>query len=170
MSSELHSADARVFHRIRNLKLRQLRMSTEQAKSILGALPNLVSLDISHTNVHFSANLFKDSPPPLEKLSLNSTPTTGSELLSILPHIMHLKTLNLAALGPSAERSVLRSISFYSLSPRVLRELTNVLSNCDQIERINLAGNVGITAHEKSETISALVDFLSRVGRRCKVC
>ncbi len=120
-------------------------------------------LDISFTRVvHFPLQLA--STPPLEKLSLTSTSIATTDLLAALPMLPRLKTISLGALG--VQHGTIRDSSVMTLTDSVLRELTAILENFTCLESLNLLGN---TKMGTSKSDSALLSFVTRVGRKLKV-
>ncbi|EJD51907.1 RNI-like protein [Auricularia subglabra TFB-10046 SS5] len=127
------SVGTAVASRIANLKLRATQIRPDAMyRSFLAYFPNLRRLDLSHTNVHFTAAL---SPPrTLEKLSVYNTPTTHSEILDVLPLFAEsMRTLNIAHLA-SGERGTQSG----GLGPDILRRVTDKLVTYTKLERLTI--------------------------------
>ncbi|KAH7107031.1 RNI-like protein [Auriculariales sp. MPI-PUGE-AT-0066] len=141
-------------------------------RNLLSYFPHLRRLDISYTTVHFNTALVGGLPPALEKLIIRCTPTTGPELSEVIPHFKQLRTLDIGALGPGGKGTVaMLTGSIFSLTPPVLRQVTNALASFEHLERMSLAANLQITAFESDadpDEPTAVQDFIRRVGRRCK--
>jgi hypothetical protein len=106
--------------------------------------------------------------PPLQKLSLTSTAVSASDVVEIVSVLPQLRTLNLGALGGSrGSRVSVGNSSSMTMSDGTLRALTAVLDTFTHLESINLVGNTKLGTTSKIN--SALFDFVSRVGRKCKV-
>ena len=134
--------------RLRSFKIRHTQISATSLTPFLQKLPLLQRLDVSFIPLRTIFHQHRPLPyPPLEKLSLTSTPMPFPPLLQALPHLPHLKVLNLGALGASAK--TVRGHSFggasgtgRTITDQVLYQVTDVLVNqCHQLELVSLAGN-----------------------------
>ncbi|KZT58058.1 RNI-like protein [Calocera cornea HHB12733] len=113
--------------RLRRLKVRQTRLSSALAPSILRALsPDALSLDISFTSL-----VFTKLPETLEKLSLMATVIPPTSLPRLLEPLTKLRKLSLALLGNQAP----------NLSDDGLKRLLPILISCDNLVELNLASN-----------------------------
>ena len=136
--------------------IRMLTPPTPQAN-----FPNLRRLDISFTNIQH----IPTSSPYIEKLALSSTPlaisfggfASSSTSYPFPAEFLQLRTLNIGALGQSAKSS-----GALVLTDGLLMDLTDVLAPLEHLEHVNLASNAKLTSQSISE-------FMSFVGRRCKV-
>lgn len=134
--------------RLHSFKIRHTQISATSLTPLLQKLPLLRRLDVSFIPLR---TIFHQhgSPlyPPLEKLSLTSTPMPPHPLLQALPHFPDLKVLNLGALGASAKTVRGHSVGGASdtgrtLTDHVLYQVTDILNDhCQQLESVSLARN-----------------------------
>ena len=134
--------------RLQSFKIRHTQISAPYLNSLLQRLPSLRRLDVSFIPLRTIFHQHKSLPyPPIEKLSLTSTPMPSQPLLQALSHLPHLKVLNLGALGASAK--TVRGHSFggesntgRTITDQVLYQVTDILADqCKQLESVSLAGN-----------------------------
>lgn len=144
--------------KLRNLKLRLITAPDLPLSTILPRLPNLESLDVSFTELrHLPApSLLPESlSTTMQKLSFTSTPLPVAALPMFLAHFKKLRTINLGALGGQDTPS---------LRDETLYELTDVLVECLDLAHVSLVGNAKLGSISQAP----LIDFVSRVGRRCQ--
>ena len=155
---------------VKTLKLRELGLTDGPLKYLISMFPNLKRLDLSFTPVRRLCYLSLPTlVPNLEKLSLTSTGITSSEMLTVISHLPRLKTISLGALGGGqASNATLGNSSAMTMTDDTLVRLTDILETFACLENLNLVGNtkLGLTTPRGAR---ALGDFISRVGRRCKV-
>jgi hypothetical protein len=144
-------------------KLKKLNVSqTELTDSSLAALlegcqSTLTSVNVSFTPIRrFTALAPIASPPPLEKLNLTAVAIGEADLLALLSVLPHMKKLILGALGGQGG---------LTLTDDVLVKVTAILGGLQQLEEISLVGNAKLGRGSKA----ALAEFVSNVGRKCKV-
>ncbi|KAG8927625.1 hypothetical protein FRC02_007989 [Tulasnella sp. 418] len=139
------------------LKLRQTRVNDVALLSLVDRMPQIQHLDISFTAIQTLAFLDpeKSETMSLEKLSLTSNPLKPSALLEKLPSLIHLRTLNIGAIGDPL-----------NLTDTVLYTLTDKLAELTQLEHVSLVGNQRLGISKAGD--HAIADFVLRVGRRCK--
>ena len=134
--------------RLQSFKVRHTQISATSLNPLLQKLPLLRRLDVSFIPLRTIFHQHGSLPyPPLEKLSLTSTPMPPHPLLQALLHLSHLKVLNLGALGASAK--TVRGHSFggasntgRTITDQFLYQVTDILANqCQQLESVSLAGN-----------------------------
>ena len=148
------------FPSLRTLKLRQTALSDQAVDFLVSLCPNLTRLDLSFTMVRKLS--LSQTMPPLEKLSLTSTPISMASLLVLIPLLPQLRILSLAALrGGSA---AIGNSSEMTMSDQTLDALTDILAGFQSLESISLVGNTKLGSKE------GLSGFIHRVGRKCKVC
>lgn len=153
---------------LRTLKLRQLSLSDSSVCALLLLSPNLKRLDLAFTAVRRPGYLLATPSLPLEKLSLTSTAVWGVDLLTIITISPSLKILALGALGGSQGTSAaIGNSSAMTMTDEVLRALTEILEKLANLEDISLVGNTKLGSVSKGN--GALFDFISKVGRKCKV-
>jgi hypothetical protein len=154
---------------LRTLKIRQTSLTDASLNSIISFCPNLKCLDLSFTPVRRPPPLLSASSiPALEKLSLTSTRVASSDLLAVVTLLPQLRTLSLGALGGGQGSSAaIGNSSAMTMNDETLYALTDRLESFHYLEDVNLVGNtkLGITASGDG----ALLNFISRVGRKCKV-
>jgi len=154
--------------RLQSFKARHTQISATSLTPLLHKLPLLRRLDVSFIPLRTIFHQHGSHPyPPLEKLSLTSTPMPSQPLIQALSHLPHLRTLNLGALGASAK--TVRGHSFggesntgRTITDQLLYRLTGILADqCQQLESVSLAGNtlLGYSVH----------DFVDKVGWRLRV-
>lgn len=91
---------------------------------------------------------------------------SGADLIKIVSGMAELKTLSLGAMGRGAGSvAAVTNSTAMTLTDDTLRKLTAKLTECSDIEQVNLVGNTKLGAVSRS----ALVGFIQQVGRRCKV-
>jgi hypothetical protein len=106
--------------------------------------------------------------PLLEKLSLSSTAVTGTDLVDVISRLPQLKTLSLGVMGGGNGLSAkMGNSSALTLTPAILRELTDILEHFEHLENVSLVGNTKLYSMESS--CKSLADFVRKVGRKCKV-
>lgn len=149
---------------LRTIKLRHAELSDVSVKSVIRICPNLKRLDLSFTLVRRPFSLVASHMPSLEKLALTSTPILSLELMPTLRLLPQLRTLSLGALCASPGATV--SISNATLNDVILRLLTDILET-RHVENLSLVKNVKLGFLASKD--NALRDFISRVGRKCKV-
>ncbi|KAI0094679.1 hypothetical protein BDY19DRAFT_913980 [Irpex rosettiformis] len=148
---------------IRTLKLRQTSVTDATLITFLTICPNIRRLDLSFTGIRHPPPLFANTS--LEKLSLTSTQVSSSDVLKIVSGLTGLKKLSLGALGRGGgSATTVVNTTALTFRDDALRGLTNKLATFENLESINLAGNLNLG----SITHGALFDFISRVGRKCK--
>ena len=134
--------------RLQSFKIRHTQISATSLTNLLPKLPLLRRLDVSFIPLRTIFHQHGSLPyPPIEKLSLTSTPMLSQPLLQALSHLPHLKVLNLGALGASAK--TVRGHSFggasntgRTMTDQVLYQVTDILADqCKQLESVSLAGN-----------------------------
>jgi len=134
--------------RLRSFKIRHTQISATSLTPLLQKLPLLRRLDVSFIPLRTIFHQHGSLPyPPLEKLSLISTPMSSPPLLQALSHLPHLKVLNLGALGASAK--TVRGHSFggasdtgRTITDEILYQVTDILADqCQHLESVSLAGN-----------------------------
>jgi hypothetical protein len=104
----------------------------------------------------------------LEKLSLTSTRVSSSDMLATISKLPQLKTLSLGALGErQGSSATMGNASALTMNNDSLVRLTDILENCQHLESISLVGNAKLGLTERMD--GALLKFISRVGRKCKV-
>jgi antitoxin component of MazEF toxin-antitoxin module len=113
------------------------------------------------------AYIQKDIPTQaLEKLVLASTQVPGPELVAVLRSLPTLKVLHLDAMGGGQGTAArMGNSTAMTLSDSLLEDITDALDGAVHLEVVSLIGNtkLGLTRRQ------GLFDFISRVGRRCKV-
>lgn len=140
---------------VTSLKLRQTGVNDNALSALLEHMPLLTRLDVSFTNVR---SVPQDVIPRLEKLSFTSSPASMSFLKNVIVGI-NLRKLTLGALGENQS---------LTLTDSVLTELTAAVESLEHLEDMSLVANtkLGMTSARGN---GALADFITRVGRRCKV-
>lgn len=166
ISSTEEDPDNHPLSRLKSLKLRHNTMSDASLHPILINVPRLERLDLSFTSLQHIPIL--NPTPPLQKLSLTSTFLTASDLITLISRLPNLKVLNIGALGirPGGTASVMNTTAM-TLTDDALRQLTDVLLGCPEIESVNLVQNAKLGSTKRQD--SALAYFVRHVGRRCKV-
>ena len=102
----------------------------------------------------------------LEKLNLTSTAISSADLLKMLTGMTELRSLSLGALGRKGGSSIaVANTSVMTMTDETLKKLSKVLTGCDHLTNVTLAGNTKLG----SVTGSALTSFVSQIGRRCEV-
>ena len=154
---------------LRVLKIRQTQLGDGSIKSLVDLCPNLQSLDASFTLLKRPDSLLSPSHVlPLHKLSLTSTSVTPHDLALILPLYPQLDILLLGALGINrGSQASINNTSAMTMDDAGLRAVTNALADIAYLEHVSLVGNAKLGATSKPD--SALSDFVSRVGRKCRV-
>jgi hypothetical protein len=154
---------------LRVLKVRQTQLGDTSIKFLVDLCPNLQSLDVSFTLLKRTDSLLSPSHVlPLRKLSLTSTSIIPHDLAQILPLYPQLQILLLGALGSSrGSQASIRNTSAMTMDEAGLRAVTNALANFAHLDHVNLVGNAKLGVTNKLD--SALLDFVSRVGRKCRV-
>lgn len=149
--------------KLRTLKLRQNALTDATISTFLSMCPNLKRLDLSFTAVHHLSSLLQGTS--LEKLSITSTKVSMGDLITAGSRLPQLKTLNVGALG-GAQGTRSANTTEMTLTDQGLFDLTDVLVNCPDLERVNLVGNakLGLTGRRNA----ALSYFIRQAGRRCK--
>ncbi|KAF9036413.1 RNI-like protein [Hymenopellis radicata] len=153
---------------LKTLKLRHTALSDNSMTALINICPNLQRLDVSFTSVRRPSTwLVPEIGSQIEKLSLTSTATSGSDLLGVIKNLPHLKILSLGALGvgTSPNTSVSNSTAM-TLTDSVLRSLVTTLAGLSSLESLSLVGNAKLGATRKGE--GPLHDLVSVVGRNCK--
>lgn len=134
--------------RLQSFKIRHTQISATSLTPLLQKLPLLRRLDVSFIPLRTIFHQHGSLPyPPIEKLSLTSTPMPSQPLLQALSHLPHLRVLNLGALGASAK--TVRGHSFggasntgRTITDELLYQVTDILADqCQQLESVSLAGN-----------------------------
>ncbi|KAJ4486359.1 RNI-like protein [Lentinula aciculospora] len=153
--------------KLRTLKLRGLQLSDSSIDFLVSLSPNVRRLDISFTAtkrpILFTSrrDLYSAcahlSAPPLEKLSVTSTPVVMSDLLLSITALSNLQTLSLGALGAVGSMGV---ASATALNDATLPKLTNVLQAFPNLRSVNLVSNSRLSKN-------SLFDFIQQVGRKC---
>ncbi|KAJ3813673.1 RNI-like protein [Lentinula aff. lateritia] len=148
--------------KLRTLKLRGLQLADSSIDFLVSLSPNLSRLDISFTAtkrpILFTSrrDLFSVcahlSAPPLEKLSLTSTPVAISDLLQTIASFSNLQTLSLGALGAAGLMGV---ASATTLNDATLPKLTSVLQSFPNLRSVNLVSNTRLSK-------ASLFDFIQR--------
>ncbi|KAF7437001.1 hypothetical protein PC9H_003835 [Pleurotus ostreatus] len=153
---------------LHTLKLRGTSLTDMSLNPIISMCPSLRHLDISFTLVKHPAILSDpETAPPLEKLSLTSTPMSWTTLIATIPCHPHLKTLSIGALGGGqATNATMGNSSGLTMTDTILRVLVDSLSGFTELEHINLVGNAKLGTTGKFER--SLEVFIRRVGRKCK--
>lgn len=146
------------------MKLRQTGLSETSIAPIISMFPSLRRLDVSFTSI-VHANQVSQPYPPLEKLSVTSTAISMRDLVEIITNLPTLHTLALGALG--TQPGAISNSTAMTLNDATLRSLTDALQDAYNLEKVNLIGNTKLGSISKES--SALLDFIRRVGRRCKV-
>jgi hypothetical protein len=161
--------DEHKFTSLKTLKLREIRLSDAAIKQMISWFPNLKRLDLSFTSIRRPSSLALASVvPTLEKLSVTSTGIAISELVPIISALLQLKTLSLGALGGGhASSAAMGNSSAMTMNDETLIALTDVLENLPYLENVSLVGNTKLGSTGRGEV--AISDFISRVGRKCKV-
>ena len=155
------------FPNLRSLKLRQVPVGDTTINPILAACPNLRRLDISFTLIK---HLVLPAGKMLEKLVLTSTKIPGNELVSLVTGLSKLKVLSLGALGGSDIMvASISNLAGTTITDNILRALTDILEDYDDLERVSLVQNTRIGLNAAPGPEAALAQFIRRVGRRCKV-
>lgn len=157
---------------LRTLKLRQTSLTDASLRPMIQMCPKLERLDISFTLVLHPLSVLPPSlSTSLQKLSLSSTRVSSVDLLAVIPNLTRLKILSLGALGEVQGASIKNSIASSTLDNNTLAQLTGVLEDFPYLEDINLVGNVklGRLSWNVGANANAMADFISRVGRKCKV-
>ncbi|PFH54649.1 hypothetical protein AMATHDRAFT_185367 [Amanita thiersii Skay4041] len=154
--------------KLRTIKIRQTLLGDGSINALVNLCPNLNNLDASFTLLKRPTSLINQlSVPPLNKLSLTSTSISSHDLGVILPNLQSLRTLSLGALGIShGSQASINNTSAMTMDDNMLTMITSALMHLPYLEDVSLVGNskLGITA--KKDT--ALADFISRIGRKCK--
>lgn len=149
---------------IRTLKLRQTSLTDASLTTMLTICPKVQRLDLSFTGVRHPPPLLANTT--LEKLSLTSTQVSSADLLKIVSGMSHLKKLALGALGRGeGSAAVVFNTTALTFRDDALRRLTDDLAMVSHLESINLAGNLNLGSISRG----ALTNFITRVGRNCKV-
>ncbi|GAW09362.1 RNI-like protein [Lentinula edodes] len=153
--------------KLQTLKLRGLQLADSSIDFLVSLSPNLRRLDISFTAtkrpILFTSrrDVFSVcahlSAPPLEKLSLTSTPVAISELLQTIASFSNLQTLSLGALGAAGSMGV---ASATTLNDATLPKLTSALQSFPNLRSVNLVSNTRLSK-------ASLFSFIQRVGRKC---
>ncbi|KAJ4494338.1 hypothetical protein C8R41DRAFT_763847 [Lentinula lateritia] len=153
--------------KLQTLKLRGLQLADSSIDFLVSLSPNLRRLDISFTAtkrpILFTSrrDLFSVcahlSAPPLEKLSLTSTPVAISDLLQTIASFSNLQTLSLGALGAAGSMGV---ASATTLNDATLPKLTSALQSFPNLRSVNLVSNTRLSK-------ASVFDFIQRVGRKC---
>jgi len=131
---------------------------------LIAMCPALERIDVSFTLLRHIPDL--PEVPPLEKLSLTSTYISSSELVELVRRLPKLRVLSIGAMGvkPGTSTSIMNSTAM-TLNDEALRELTDALSGCPEIESVNLVQNTKLGLSRRN---SALEYFIRRIGRKCK--
>jgi pyruvate/oxaloacetate carboxyltransferase len=104
----------------------------------------------------------------LQKLSLTSTRVSNTDLLAIVSELPQLKTLSLGALGErQGSSATMGNSSALTMNSDTLVRLTDILANFQHLESVSLVGNAKLALTERTDAVVS--DFISRVGRKCKV-
>ncbi|KIM84624.1 hypothetical protein PILCRDRAFT_390629 [Piloderma croceum F 1598] len=153
---------------LRTLKLRQTSLSDSSLHPLMSLCPSIRRLDLSFTLVLHPLLLFQ-SPNTvlLEKLSLTSTRVLSNDMLATISKLPQLKTLSLGALGErQGSSAAMGNASALTMNNDSLVRLTDILENFQHLESVSLVGNAKLGLTERVD--GALLDFISRVGRKCK--
>lgn len=142
---------------IRSLKLRQMPITDNALAELLSHFPNLRRIDISFTPVSHLSQCQKHMSNELQKLSVTSTRIRSPDIISILVHAPRVRTLSIGALGGVA--------SALTFTDQTLATVTDVLASNVHLESVNLIGNTKLG----TTSTGALREFITRVGRKCKV-
>lgn len=157
------NADNFTFPKLRALKLPWNEFSEMHLVVFSQWMPYLSRLDLSFTSIKQIFRPMEQPFSPMEKLMLTSTPLNISDLIAALSSMPHLKKLGLGALGGGRQVGMMGNAT--TLNDAALYKITDVLSNtCHDLEDVSLVGNTRLGVLQRS-----LRDFISRVGRRCKV-
>ena len=162
--NELNAAEDFHLPNLKSLKLRQTSVTDHSINTLISMCPNLRRLDLSFTAVRKPPLLLSNTT--LEKLSLTSTQVSAADLVKILTEMKGLTTLAVGALGRSQDPvAAISNTTAMTMTDDTLRKLTNLLLECQRLERVSLVGNSKLGMVSRG----ALVDFVRLVGRRCKV-
>lgn len=155
-----------VLPNIKSLNIRQMPLSDPVVNQLLAVCPNVERLDVSFTYVRHPPLLLNNKS--LQKLSITSTRISPAHLLTITSDLPNLKSLSVGALGGGQGSSAaISNTSAMTLTDQTLRDLTDRLEECHQLEHVSLVGNTKLGSLGRKD--SAIADFIRRVGRRCTV-
>ena len=99
---------------------------------------------------------------------MTSTSVSPEDLALILPLYPQLEILLLGALGINrGSQASISNTSAMTMDDAGLKAVTNALANIAYLEHVSLVGNAKLGVTFKVN--SALSDFVSRVGRKCRV-
>ncbi|CAL1695972.1 unnamed protein product [Somion occarium] len=153
-----------VLPNIKSLNIRQMPLSDPVVNQLLAVCPNVERLDVSFTYVRHPPLLLNNKS--LQKLSITSTRISPAHLLTITSDLPNLKSLSVGALGGGQGSSAaISNTSAMTLTDQTLRDLTDRLEECHQLEHVSLVGNTKLGSLGRKD--SAIADFIRRVGRRC---
>lgn len=152
---------------LRTLKFRQTSLTDTSIHAVVTMCPALRSINLAFTGVRRPPYLNDPDIPPLEKLSLTSTAVSMDDLLLVISHLPHLRSLSIDALSAgSPGNSSKGNITAMTLDDEGLGELTDILEDFEHLESISLVGNTKLGITTRREV--ALWEFISRVGRKLK--
>lgn len=141
------------------LKLKQTGANDTTLSHLLPLAPALERLDVSFTGIRNLSWLGDPCiVPQLKKLCISGAPLRASHWTKLL-ELPNLETLAVGVIGQNGSCSLMDS---------ALERLTDVLASLPNLQNVNLVGNakLGLTTRKGS---GALADFVSRIGRKCKV-
>lgn len=130
----------------------------------LRIFPNIERLDVSFTALTHLSLINDMQPPRLQKLCLTSTAINSKDLVDVVSQLPALRYLAIGALGAG----LITNATAKTLTDDDLRRLTDILERFSNLEKVNLVGNPKLGRSSKAN--SALPDFVTRVGRKLKVC
>ncbi|KZT35383.1 RNI-like protein [Sistotremastrum suecicum HHB10207 ss-3] len=149
---------------LKTLKLKLNRISETYLLPLLRYLPNLETLDLSFTNItHMPVGLPNNPSPPLRKLNITSTVITGTQLVAALKPFRTLRKLSIGALGAGLGSSARMNSSAMVLTDANLRELTDILAECEDLAEVSLVSNIKLGVSSER----ALQNFVRKAGRKC---
>lgn len=149
---------------LRTLKLRQTSLSDSSIRAVVALCPMLERVDLSFTLVVHPLWL----SVPLQKLSLTSTLVSNIDLLATIANLPQLRILYLGALGErQGSSATMGNSTALTFNNDTLMRLTDILQNFMHLESVSLVGNTKLCLTERHD--GAMSNFISRVGRKCKV-
>ncbi|KAG9029343.1 hypothetical protein FRB95_005459 [Tulasnella sp. JGI-2019a] len=149
-------ATAPPLQNIRSLKLRQTDINDASLLNLLSHTPNLTTLDVSFTAVHGFASLNDLADwMHLQKISVTGCPLRSFVWLTEPTILSSLRTLNFGAIGENGS---------VTLTDDLLEHVSELPYPAANLENLSLVGNSKLGARR-----APLHDFVSRIGRTCKV-